>query len=194
MIGKVVKTMQLIPGIPNAINCDNLYIFFNFTKANMAYVRTIDPLSVPAFHVFIHSNANDADNEALTELLLTCTDLTQRWRKPIKVTLYSPMRHTVLRNWIEKYYGPYRKLYTSVFVGNSFSSELYKLNHQPFAAAGNELNERLIVEYDMVHRGNQTMSVSWEGEGHPREKLATYVVNPADDWLTSGYPGIGDIF
>lgn len=181
--------MQLIPGIPNAINCDNLYVFFNFTEANMAYVRTIDPLSVPAFHVFIHSNVNEADNEALTELLLTCTDLTQRWRKPIKVTMYAPMNHTLLRHWVDDYYGAYRKLFTSVFVGNVFSSIMYRLNHQPFAGDGSALSETLIVEYDLVHRGNQTMSVGWRGLDRPYEQLASYRVLPDDDWISSGYPG-----
>lgn len=155
----------------------------------MAYVRTIDPLSVPAFHVFIHSNVNDADNEALTELLLTCTDLTQRWRKPIKVTMYSPMNHTVLRRWVDDYYGAYRKLFTSVFVGNVFSAHMYQLNHQPFAVSGSELNERLIVEYDLVHRGPQTMSVRWESETQPPTMLASYPVLPDDDWISSGHPG-----
>lgn len=184
-------SIDFVPGTDNHIILSHRHIFLGFKASNLEEIKAEKPGSeVRVYYIFLHDNSVEEDNTALVEMLHLIKDRKSKWRIPIGVAIYAPMRHTKLRRWFEDYLSPYNELFKWVFVGNVFSIPL-------MAQSGECLMIRVHIRYEVQHINPQMMSVGYEEiyvdqvtQGDTKFiKLGEYEVKPNDDWINSGMPG-----
>lgn len=196
--------MKLYPGFDNYVNLGRVHVFINFTPGNLTHVKTLDPFSVPHFMVFVTRNDIQVNNDAIIGLMNHCADIRKRYRQPLTVTFYGPQRHTELRRWITSFLLPFKKLHNAFFIDNGFKLTVNDETKYTLENGTTDLLvERLTVEYDLVHRGNQRLKLGYEqpiaqtnGVVNPTwvppwksYHLGYFVTVPDQDWLHAGYPG-----
>lgn len=190
-------SIDFVPGTDNHIILSHRHIFLGFKASNLEEIKAEKPGSEGrVYYIFLHDNSVEEDNTALVEMLHLIKDRQSRWRIPIGVAIYAPMRHTKLRRWFEDYLSPYNELFKWVFVGNVFSfGEVFDI---PLIAQSNErLMIQVHIRYEEQHINPQLMSVGYEEiyvdqvtQGDTKFiKLGEYEVKPNDDWISSGMPG-----
>ena len=144
--------MQLNPTQSNCLTIKNIHIFAGFTPQNLQYVKSIVPLTVPVFHVFVNQNTVAANNTAIQDLVRYCIETRTKWRKPMALNVYGPLRHTSLKLWLKNHMAGFGRDVVPIFIQNK----------KFFGVEEHALNERLVVEYLPKHRSPQELNFSYE--------------------------------
>ena len=178
----------MIDIVDNYIFIDNrVHIFINFDYNNLALIQLVDPLANPEIHIFITNNTSVSNNQSIIDLMNYCIDIRERWSIPIRITLYSPIQHNILKLWIQDYFKNHRDKFNHIILNNMHKFVSLEPHEPNDGEVDNRLHE-IIFEYSYIHRGQQILNVGIEinGEYLPLKQFDTV---PSDDWISSGHPG-----